>query len=47
MIKMIKRKRLEKDEEEEEGEENRCFIKIYDPNGNVIEINILFMYANM
>lgn len=24
-----------------------CFIKIYDLNGNVIEISILFMYANM
>lgn len=58
VMKMKKRKRRLEEEEEEEkkrrGEVERqrrkeCFIKIYDTNGNVTEISILFYickYAN-
>lgn len=38
---------MKKVDVERQRRRKECLIKIYDPNGNVIEISILFMYANM
>lgn len=44
---MKKRRKVKKVDVERQRRRKGCFIKIYDLNGNVIEISILFMYANM